>query len=155
MIQKFGLAALACALAFAVPFARADEKQMVQELREVRAIVEQQAKQIDALTTQVARLNQLLAEKLGAAPAAEAPAAAAPADPFASAPKAEPVAEGQRHIIVKGDNLTSIAKHYNVSLTDLQKANKALNPGKLQIGQVVIIPNPKTPEQPAEKKDTP
>ena len=69
--------------------------------------------------------------------------------------KAELEAEGPRHIVVKGDNLTSIAKHYNVSLTELQKANKALNPAKLQIGQSVTIPLPKTPEQPAEKKETP
>jgi nucleoid-associated protein YgaU len=134
------------------PAARADEKQMMQELRDVRALLEQQARQIDALTTQVARLNTLLSAKNGAAPAAAAAEA-----PF-EAPRAEPVVraepEGQRHIIVKGDNLTAIAKHYNVSLSELQKANKNLNPAKLQIGQSVMIPQ-KAAEAPAEKKETP
>jgi LysM repeat protein len=152
MIQKFGLFSFAIALAFTAPVARADEKQMMQELREMRTIVEQQAKQIEALTAQVTRLNQYLGARYGAVPAAEAPVEA----PRAEAVKAEPVEpDGQRHIVVKGDNLTSIAKHYNVPLSELQKANKGINPAKLQIGQSVTIPTTKTPEQPVEKKETP
>ena len=155
MIRTLALFSAGAALVCAVPGAWADEKQMIEELREVRALVEQQAKQIDALTTQVSRLNHLIAEKVVAAPAPEATVAAKSADPFANAPKAEAAPEAPRHIVVKGETLTSIAKHYNVTLAELMKANTALNPAKLQIGQSVAIPNLKSPEQPAEKKETP
>jgi LysM repeat protein len=152
MIRRFGFLSLTALLALAGPAARADEKQIIQELREVRAIVEQQARQIDALATQVTRLNQYLGARYGAVPPADAPIEAPRAEPVE---KAEPAAEGPRHIVVKGDNLTSIAKQYNVTLGELQKANKNVNPAKLQIGQSVAIPTAKTPEQPAEKKETP
>jgi LysM repeat protein len=49
--------------------------------------------------------------------------------------------------------LTSIAKHYNIPLAELQKANKNVNDRKLQIGQTLAIPTPKTPESAPEKKD--
>jgi LysM repeat protein len=153
MIRPLGFLTLSTLLALAVPTLHADEKQVLQELRDVRAIVEQQARQIDALTAQVAKLNQYLGARYGAVPAADAPVEAPRAEPVAPAPPPEP--EGQRHIIVKGDNLTTIAKQYNVSLSELQKANKSVNPGKLQIGQSLIIPAVKAPEQPTEKKENP
>jgi LysM repeat protein len=49
--------------------------------------------------------------------------------------------------------LTSIAKHYNIALPDLLKANKGIDERKLQIGQTINLPpntQTKTPE-PAEK----
>lgn len=150
MIRKSAFFSLLTLLSLGASTAHADEKQVLQELRDVRAMVEQQARQIEALTAQVARLNQYLGARYGAVPAAEAPV---------EAPRAEPVAppepEGQRHIVVKGDNLTTIAKQYNVSLSELQKANKNVNPSKLQIGQSLIIPTAKTPEQPTDKKENP
>ena len=152
MSRKFRFLSLAALLALATPALRADEKQIVQELREVRAMVAQQAVQIDALTAQVAKLNQYLGARYGAVPPAEAPIEAPRAE---AVEKAVPVAETPRHIIVKGDNLTTIAKQYNVTLIELQKANKNVNPAKLQIGQSISIPAPKTPEQSAEKKETP
>jgi LysM repeat protein len=152
MIRKFGFYSLLTLAALNAPAVRADEKQIVQELREVRAMVAQQAVQIDALTAQVARLNQYLGARFGAVPAADAPMEAPRAEPVE---KAAAVPESPRHIIVKGDNLTSIAKQYNVPLSELQKANKNVNPGKLQIGQSILIPTTKSPELPAEKKETP
>jgi LysM repeat protein len=152
MIRKFGFFSLTALLALANPGARADEKQIMQELREVRAIVEQQARQIDALAAQINRLNQYLGARYGAVPAADAPIEAPRAE---AVEKAVPATEGPRHIIVKGDNLTSIAKQYNVPLSELQKANKNVNPAKLQIGQSITIPTAKTPEQSSEKKDIP
>lgn len=152
MIRKFGFFSLTALLALAAPTARADEKQLLQELREVRAMVEQQARQIETLTAQVSRLNQYLGARFGAVPAADAPLEAPRAE---AVDKAAPPVEGPRHIIVKGDNLTSIAKQYNVPLSELLKANKNVNPAKLQIGQSITIPTTKTSEQSAEKKDTP
>lgn len=155
MIRPFGIFSLSVLLVAAIPAARADDAQILQELRDLRTVVELQSKQIDALTMQVARLNQYLGARFGAVPTTSA--ASAPGDPPRAEPveKTEPVEEGQRHIIVKGDNLTSIAKHYNVPLSELQKANKNVNPARLQIGQSIIIPATKAPEQPSEKKDQP
>jgi LysM repeat protein len=152
MSRSFGFLSLLALVALAAPAARADEKQIMAELREVRAMVAQQAVQIDALTAQVAKLNQYLGARFGAVPTAEAPIEAPRAEPVEKAP-AEP--ESPRHIIVKGDNLTSIAKQYNVPLSELQKANKNVNPAKLQIGQSILIPAVKAPEPPTEKKETP
>ncbi len=152
MIRTPGIISLIALFALVGPSARADEKLIIQELRELRAIVEQQAKQIDVLTGQVTRLNQVLGARYGAAPVADAPIEAPRAEAVEKAAAAE---EGQRHIIVKGDNLTSIAKQYNVSLSELQKANKNVNPAKLQIGQSITIPTLKPAEQSAEKKETP
>ncbi len=152
MIRPFGFLSLLALLTLAAPAARADEKQLLQELRDVRTIVEQQARQIEALTAQIARLNQYLGARHGAVPAADAPVEAPRAE---AVEKPDAPVEGPRHIIVKGDNLTSIAKQYNVPLSELLKANKNVNPAKLQIGQSVSIPTTKTPDQPVEKKENP
>ncbi len=137
---------------------------MVDELRDLRALVEKQSKQIDALAEQLAKLRIAL-EKAGEVPlsrAPEAPAAvavtppaSAPAAEFSpDAPKAEP-ADGKRHVVIKGETLTSIAKHYTISLADLKKANKDVDDRKLQIGQTLTIPTPKTAEPTAKKDENP
>jgi LysM repeat protein len=140
-----------------------DAPNPAEELAQLRKAVELQARQIQALTEQVAKLAASLENKTAAAPAADAPdAAPAPApggkEEFntADAPKAEPAQP--RHIVVKGETLTSIAKHYNVPLADLMKANKGLNERKIQIGQSILLPSatpsPSTPA-PTEPKPNP
>ena len=69
-------------------------------------------------------------------------------------PKAEAVDPGTRHLVAKGETLTSIAKQYNIPLAELQKANKIENDRKLQIGQTLKIPT-KPSDASAEKKETP
>lgn len=126
------------------------------ELRELRKAVELQAKQIEALTQQVAKLAAAVegraTPKAEPAPTAE-PAPAPGKDDFstAAAPKAEPAQP--HHIVVKGETLTSIAKQYNVSLADLIKANKGINDRKIQIGQSILLPTP--PPAPSESKPNP
>ncbi len=46
----------------------------------------------------------------------------------------------RRHTVKSGQNPTSIARTYKISLQQLYKANPGLNPAKLQIGQELIIP---------------
>lgn len=153
MIRKLETLCIAAILSLAAAEAKdAPESPVARELRDLRAVVERQARQIDLLTQQVLKLSQLLAEKQGgpAAEPAPEPAAGAPAAEFAI-PKAEAVSSGRHHVVVKGETLTSIARSYNIPLPDLQKANKEVNPAKLQIGQSLTIPTLKTPEQPAEK----
>lgn len=153
----------ACAIA-AFPAASAFAQEnagLVEELRAVRQMVEQQSKQIDALTRQVAKLAASVEgkapPKAEGAPAAEPPPPAPPpaAAPGEStpAPKAEIVGP-PKHLVAKGETLTSIAKHYNIPLADLLKANKDINDRKLQIGQTIAIPTApasKAPESPNEK----
>ena len=134
---------------------------LAEELRALRALVELQSKQIDMLTRQVGKLTAAVEGKTASKPEAEPapeppPAPAAADDGSANAPKAE-AAGPPKHTVQKGETLTSIAKHYNIPLTDLQKANKDLNPAKLQIGQAVnipAVPAPKNPEPTPEKKET-
>ena len=152
MIRTLGMLCLAAALTLLAPLAPAEETQPAQELRELRSVIEQQAKQIEALTQQVAKLAQLI-EATTPAPAAAEPAPIPPEEPAA----VKPEVLGQRHIVVKGETLTSIAKQYNVPLTELAKANKDVNDRKLQIGQQLIIPKvpeAKTPDT-TDKKEKP
>jgi hypothetical protein len=132
---------------------------LTEELRELRKTVDQQSKQIEMLTREVARLGAAVEGKpSGAASSPSAPAAPAnppkqddSAAPSPSAPPAQhedfaanppPKAESAhpRHIVVKGDTFTSVAKQYNITIAELQKANKEVNERKLQIGQTLNLP---------------
>ncbi len=44
------------------------------------------------------------------------------------------------HVVARGETLTSIAKMYGVSVSELQKYNHIDNPLKLQAGQTLLIP---------------
>lgn len=46
----------------------------------------------------------------------------------------------RRHMVKPGQNPTSIARIYSITLQQLYRANPGLNPAKLQIGQELIIP---------------
>lgn len=167
MSRIVGLANLIAVVLTASQAALAQDSPVVDELRDLRALVEKQSKQIDALSEQLAKLRIAL-EKAGEVPLATnpsppvavpvtpaAPAAPAPAAEFSpDAPKAEP-ADGKRHVVIKGETLTSIAKHYNLPLADLKKANKDVDERKLQIGQTLTIPTPKGAEAPAKKEENP
>lgn len=135
------------------------------DVRVLRQLIEQQSRQIEALTQQVSRLNQLLeARQGGIATAAATPVstqnmppvqestASSPSGapgpnvasgPGAEPPKATPIAPdggGLKHVVAKGETLTTIAKHYKVSVADLLKVNKIEDERKLQIGQTLAIP---------------
>jgi LysM repeat protein len=147
--------------------AQADSIEL-REIRELRQIVEQQSKQIEALTQKVAKLGEALDHQktppppanpagasehaAAAAPAPSPGAVPAPATPSApEAPRAEAVG---KHTVAKGETLTSIAKLYNISVAELQKLNKIENDRKLQIGQTLTIPKP-TDTTSSEKKENP
>ena len=169
--------ALAISVA-AAPCIQAEDVAVSQELRDLRQAVQQQSKQIELLAEQVGKLTRALEAQKGvetAKPAESAPAPtittstsetakpvpeAAPAPTAATEPakgegipKAEAVS-GTKHVVAKGETLTSIAKHYNISIADLKNANKIDNERKLQIGQILSVPTAKTPEAP-DKKENP
>ena len=174
------IAVLAGALLIAPIPASAEDSQAVQEIRELKQLIEQQMKRIDELTVEVGRLHQAVeAHKAALAPGPEPKREVGLPPPFsgytatlkpapskrevpraelvkpAEEPKVE-VAPGVKHLVEKGETLTGIAKRYNVALPDLQKANKDVNDRKLQIGQTLTIPVTKLPETPAsEIKENP
>jgi LysM repeat protein len=140
MLKYVRLFALLCCVTATAP--AEDAAGWIEELRELRKTVDHQSKQIDALTQQVARLVSALEGRPLPAPAHPSPGTPSPhaAGEFEAAPppKAEP---GQpRHIVVKGDTFTSVARQYGISIADLQKANKEVNERKIQIGQSLNLP---------------
>ncbi|HWB59282.1 MAG TPA: LysM domain-containing protein [Chthoniobacteraceae bacterium] len=129
----------------------------------LRQTIEEQSKQIEALTQQVAHLTEVM-EAHGISTGTTGAASPAPAVATTPAPAASPEpasassATGDKegtHTVTKGETLTSIAKHYKISVTELEKVNKIENDRTLQIGQVLVIPAPGTSPSPTpeEKKE--
>ncbi len=158
-----------------------DPSPELRELRELRALLEQQSKRLESLQDQLTELRTLVAkekpteearsgttgtsepvlgENAKPLPVPAPPGPAQPAPPegrvagelLKDIPRAEAAPSSTRHIVVKGETLTSISRHYNVSLSDLQRINKIENDRKLQIGQSLTIPLPKSsPETQPQK----
>lgn len=131
------------------------------DLGTIRELLERQSKQIDSLSQQVLRLTQLIEASHGAAASpAPAPVLPHPGAPQEAAPATAGVPEttapeaAGTHIVTKGETLTSIAKHYKITVGELLKVNKIENDRKLQIGQTLVIPTPKPAETSQEKKET-
>jgi LysM repeat protein len=142
----FALAAWFSPLALAQD-AAAGAGTVQEELRSLRQLIEQQSKQIDALTAQITRLGGELERRNITSPGAPLPDAnktetateTAPAAP--AAPAARVVAPPANvHIVVKGDSLDKIAKQHQTTVGELQKLNKITDPKKLQIGQQLTLP---------------
>ena len=138
----FFLAALTASLAYA--------QDVVSEVKALRQSVEIQAKQIEVLSAQIARL----AERLdGHATTVTERVAPSPADstefaiPAARAVPPHPPANV--HIVVKGESLEKIAKSLGITTAELQKINHITDPKKLQIGQQLLLPPP-TPKKEAQ-----
>jgi LysM repeat protein len=114
------------------------------EVKALRLLVEQQAKQIEALSAQVARLSAKIEGGSAPAPApAAAPAAPAADNAEFSVPAARavpPHPPANVHIVVKGESLEKIAKAHGSTSLELQKLNRITDPKKLQIGQQLVLP---------------
>ena len=79
---------------------------------------------------------------IGERPPATATTSVVPATPE---PERQSSANGNSHIVARGETLTSIAKAHGVSVSDLQKLNHIDNPLKLQAGQTILIPSSPSP----------
>jgi nucleoid-associated protein YgaU len=133
------------------------------QLKALRTSLDQQTLQIEMLTREVSLLRKKLegGQESAAPTSTEHPAPAtseaAPAPAPAGQPEvraAEATGGGVKHVVAKGETLTSIAKQYNIPIATLQKANKIQDARKLQTGTVLSIPST-TPENPPEKKENP
>ena len=61
-----------------------------------------------------------------------------------------PVATGEEeYVVAKGDNFTTIARKFGVTVQAIIKANPAVDPNRMAIGQVLIIPA--KPPKPSEQ----
>ena len=115
-----------------------------------KKIDEQNAK-IDMLSQQILKLEQQLSgSRSGVMVGEGTPATStsiAPTLTTTPAPEvsAHPSVNGNSHVVARGETLTSIAKMYNVSVSELQKFNHIENDRKLQIGQTIMIPSPAAP----------
>ena len=142
--------------------AAAPKADLPSQVSELRKAVDTQKLQIEMLTRELSSLRLRL-DGAGSPAAAESkPAPPSPPDTTPPAPakdpsepgvqRAEATGGGVKHIVAKGETLTSIAKQYNIAVATLQKANRIQDGRKLQIGVVLTIPS--TPESP-EKKEKP
>jgi LysM repeat protein len=116
------------------PSTNVDEK-----LDAISKKVDEQNRKIDLLSQEILKLEQQLANSRPGVMIGEATPASSPA-----AASAEPAHAqgGNSHTVARGETLTSIAKMYSVSVTELQKFNHIENDRKLQIGQTLAIPSP-------------
>ncbi len=139
----FAVAALTCSVTRA-------EEGVAREVKTLRQVVEQQAKQIETLSAQVARLNARLEGHADAAPPTADRAAPPAADnaefSIPAARVVPPHPPTNVHIVVKGESLEKIAKSHGTTVPDLQKINRIPDPKKLQIGQQIMLPPP-TPKK--------
>jgi len=116
------------------------------DLQTLAKKIDEQNAKIDMLSQQIFKLEQALA-------AASRPGvmigegASTTTTTSSTSPTATSTTEtshasgnGNSHIVARGETLTSIAKTYGVSVSDLQKLNHIDNPLKLQAGQTILIP---------------
>ena len=115
------------------------------EVKALRDRVEQQAKQIETLTAQVARLTAKLDDGGASTPVAS-PALGTAEFAVPAARVVTPAAPANVHIVVKGESLDKIAKTHGTTAVELQKLNRITDPKKLQIGQQLMLPQP-TPKK--------
>lgn len=99
--------------------------------------IDEQNRKIDLLSQEILKIEQQLANTRPGVIIGEGAPNYSP-----SPTPAEPVhaQNGHSHIVARGETLTSIAKMYSVSVTELQKFNHIENDRKLQIGQTLAIP---------------
>ena len=114
------------------------------EMQALRQKIDLQAKQIEQLSAQVARLSTKIEGH--ADPATPAPAAPPASDSAEFAVPAArvvtPPTPAKVHIVVKGESLEKIAKSHGSTSVELQKLNRITDPKKLQIGQQLTLPSP-------------
>ena len=145
----FLLAATVVLLSFALPSRASD---LEQEYIQVRKIALKDPRVRDAFEKADERLN----EKILEIDPALKPIVDRKQPMPVEAPKATiehrqstvaaPKARGPEHVVVKGETLTSIAGHYRVTVTSLERVNHITDERKLKVGQKLIIPTSVTPE---------
>ncbi|HEY6070794.1 MAG TPA: LysM domain-containing protein [Chthoniobacterales bacterium] len=121
------------------------------QLQELTKKIDEQNAKIDMLSQQILKLQievthqkpgVMIGEGTGTTSTTPSTSTTtSTSSPAASSSSASTAAgSGNSHVVARGETLTSIAKMYNVSVSDLQKFNHIDNPLKLQAGQTLQIP---------------
>ncbi len=135
------LVAAACGSdASAQTFAREGSDGAGAQLEALTKKIDEQNTKIDALSQQILKLEQQISSMRPGVMIGEAAPGATPNAATATTPVAAP-ANGNAHVVAKGETLTSIAKTYKVGVQELQKFNHIENDRALQIGQTIMIPS--------------
>ena len=115
------------------------------------AIAKRHGVKISAIVTanRIADPNRIYAGQRLVIPSTPAPAAAprpaAPAPAAAPARPAAPAPAPRVHVVVRGENLTRIAKRYGVTVAAIVQANRIANPSRIFAGQRFTIPGSPAP----------
>ena len=143
------LAAFASSNGFAQTMAPTPNQAVSQaaQLQELTKKIEEQNAKIDMLSQEILKLqveitNHRPGVMIGEGASATSTGTSAPST-TTSSPAVEPSAKsgnGNSHVVARGETLTSIAKMYGVSVSELQKYNHIDNPLKLLAGQTLLIP---------------
>src|SRR5436305_1635001 len=118
------------------------------QLQELTKKIDEQNAKIDMLSQQILKLQLEVGEHRpgvmigeGSATTSTSSATTSTTAPAATATDTDAKsANGNSHVVARGETLTAIAHMYNVSVSDLQKFNHIDNPTKLQAGQTLLIP---------------
>jgi LysM repeat protein len=117
------------------------------QLQELTKKIEEQNAKIDMLSQEILKLQvEISSHRPGVMIGEGAPTTStgtSTTSTTSSTPAVEPSAKsgnGSSHVVARGETLTSIAKMYGVSVSELQKYNHIDNPLKLLAGQTLLIP---------------
>jgi LysM repeat protein len=114
------------------------------QLQELTKKIEEQNAKIDMLSQEILKLQlEISNHRPGVMIGEGAPATSTATSATTSTPAVEASAKtgnGSSHVVARGETLTSIAKTYGVSVSELQKYNHIDNPLKLMAGQTLLIP---------------
>ena len=112
------------------------------QLQELTKKIDEQNAKIDMLSQQILKLQSEISNHRPGVMIGEAAPATSTTTTTTPAPAESPAkaGNGNSHVVARGETLTSIAKMYSVSVTELQKYNHIDNPLKLQAGQTLLIP---------------
>ncbi len=137
--MKFLCLLISGAFAFSsAAFAQTGDKGNNGQFETILKKLDEQNMKIDALSQQILKLEQQVANIRPGVMIGE-PTPSATAAPAAAQPVQQ---SGNSHVVAKGETLTSIAKTYKVGVGELQKFNHIENDRALQIGQTIMIPTP-------------
>jgi LysM repeat protein len=113
------------------------------QLQAISKKIDEQNAKIDTLSQQILKLEQQITNMRPGVIIGEATPTAAPS--AAATEASSHAANGNTHLVARGETLTSIAKMHGVTVSELQKLNHIENDRKLQIGQTIMIPSSPTP----------
>ena len=148
-MKRFGLVFGACVLSAVASWSmlgqtptRSPGNASDEKLEAISKKIDEQNKKIDLLSQEILKLEQQIANIRPGVMIGDG----APSSSSSPAPSETPRPQnGSSHIVARGETLTSIAKMYNVTATELQRYNHIENDRKLQIGQTIMIPGTASP----------